>query len=290
MQVGVDLGGSKIEAALIENDRVLKRARRRTEANKGRDVVLNNIADAIAEVFTKGVNAIGVGVAGPVNPVRSVMTQSPHIMCLVDFPLKDFLGKKFRVKVAIDNDARMFTLGVLEFEYPGIRNLVGLTLGTGVGGTAVVDGEMEKNPSDTSEEIGHIIIEKGGRRCACGARGCLEAYTSGRAIEKRYHELSGISLDAKAIAEKADGGDDKAKQSIEEAGHNLARGFVRIMKKYSPEVIVVGGGLAEAEDILLIADREFRRMRPDAKVKIVKSKLRDAPLLGAAKFAALSYS
>lgn len=285
MQVGVDIGGSKIEAALVDGNKVLKKVRRLTEAEKGIEIVLNNIANAIADVFTAEVEAIGVGVAGPVDPTKSVMTKSPHIPCLVEFPLKVFLEKKFKVKVAIDNDARMFTLGVSEFEYAGVKNLVGLTLGTGVGGTAVIDGKMEDNPRDASDEIGHLVIEEHGRRCACGARGCIEAYTSGGAIEARYRELGGGPLDVKAIAERVARGDDKAKQALEDAGYYLAKGFVKILEKYRPEVIAIGGGVAEAEDIIRIAKREFRRMRPDAKVKISKSKLEDASMLGAARFA-----
>ncbi len=285
MQIGVDIGGTKIEAALVENGRVLKKARRMTEAEKDRDAVLANLVNAISEVFSPEVEAIGVGVAGPVDPKKSILTQSPHIPCLMGFGLKEFLMEKFKVKVAIDNDARMFTLGVLEFEYPGVKNLVGLTLGTGVGGTAVVNGKMEENPRDTSGEIGHLIIEERGRLCACGSRGCLEAYTSGGAIEARYMELGGEALDTKSIAERATKGEGKARQVWEEAGLYLAKGFVRIARKYRPEVIVVGGGVAEVEEVLRIAMMEFRKIMPEAKVKIAKSKLRDASLLGAARFA-----
>ncbi len=286
MQVGVDIGGSKIEAARVEDGRVLKKARRLTEAEKGRDAVLNNIIDAIAEVFSRDVDAIGVGIAGPFDSKKQVMTQSPHIPCLVNFPLKNFLEEKFKVKVAIDNDARMFTLGVSEFEFRGANSLVGLTLGTGVGGTAIINGRMEDNPRDTSGEIGHIIIEEHGKPCACGARGCIEAYTSGGAIEARYKELSGRSLDAKTITGRARDGESKAKQVIEEAGYYLAKGFVKILEKYRPEVIAIGGGVAEAEDMLRVAKMEFKKMRPGAKVRIAKSKLMDASLLGAARFAA----
>ncbi|MEE8167420.1 MAG: ROK family protein [Candidatus Hydrothermarchaeales archaeon] len=285
MQIGVDIGGTNIEAALVERGKVTKKAKRNTEADKGRKVVLKNIVDVIAEVFTTSVEAIGVGIAGPFDQKKFVMLQSPHIPCLVNFPIKDFLEETFKVKVAVGNDARMFTLGVYEFEYKDVKDLVGLTLGTGVGGTAIIDGKMEENPRDTSGEIGHIVIKKNGRRCGCGARGCIEAYVSGSAIERRYKALSGKSLDAEAIADNAVKGDKTAKWVIEEAGIQLVKGLTKIVEKYRPMVIVIGGSVANTEDILEIAKKEFRKLMPDAKVKVEKSRLKDASLLGAAKFA-----
>lgn len=286
MLMGVDVGGTKIEVALVKGDKVVKKTRRQTEADKGSDAVLNNIADATAEVFSDDVETMGVGLAGPFDPEKGVMIQSPHISCLVGFPIRDHLEERFKVRVAVDNDARMFTRGVLEFEYKGVRNLVGLTLGTGVGGAVVIDGKMEENPRETSEEVGHMVVEEGGRNCACGGRGCIEAYASGRAMEERYVELTGKSLDAKGIVEKADGRDEAAKRVVEEAGAYLARGFAAIVDKSRPEVIAIGGGVSEATALLRIAWAEFDKLRPNVRVRIEKSRLKDATLLGAAWFAA----
>ncbi|MFQ5815242.1 MAG: ROK family protein [Candidatus Hydrothermarchaeaceae archaeon] len=288
MLVGVDVGGTKIEVSLVKGDKVVKKTRRQTEADKGSDAVLNNIADAIVEVFSDDVEAVGVGLAGPFDPEKGVMIQSPHISCLVGFPIGDHLEERFKVRVAVDNDARMFTRGVLEFEYKGVRNLVGLTLGTGVGGAVVTDGKMEENPRETSEEVGHMVVEEGGRNCACGGRGCIEAYASGRAMEERYMELTGESLDAKSIVEKADGRDEAAKRVVEEAGAYLARGFAAIVDKFKPEVIAIGGGVSEATALLRIARVEFDKLRLNVRVRIEKSRLKDATLLGAAWFAARS--
>jgi glucokinase len=284
MLVGVDVGGSKIEAALVDGDKIIKKARRATEADKGKNTVLSNITDAIAEIFSGEVEAIGVGLAGPFDPEAEVLTMSPHIPCLIGYPVKTYLEGQFKVKVALDNDARMFTRGVHEFEYNDVKNLVGLTLGTGVGGAVIIDGILQDNPRDTSEELGHMVIVKDGRRCACGEHGCIEAYASGGAVESMFNELTGISLEAKTIIELASG-DKEAKKVIEAAGVHLAKGFAVIVDKYNPEVIAIGGGVSEAKELLRIARLEFGKMRPYALVRIEKPKLKDASLLGAALFA-----
>lgn len=285
MRVGVDIGGTKIRAALVRDARAIKTVERDTDAWKGRDAMLKNIVEVIEGVFAGDVDAIGVGMAGPVDKKRSVMLQSPHIPCLINFNIKDFLQERFKARVTVDNDARMFTLGVHEFEYKNIKNLVGLTLGTGVGGSVIINGKMEKNPRTTDEEVGHIAIERNGWKCDCGARGCIEAYASGSAIEARYRELSGRGLSAKEVAERAKKGDKIAAQVLEEAGIYLGKGLVKIAKKYRPDVIVIGGSVSKAEDVLCTAKREFERLMPNAKVKIEKTKLTHASLLGAARLA-----
>ncbi len=266
--IGVDVGGSKIEAALVSESKIVKKVKRKTEAAKGREAVLKNIISAIGAVFEPSVSAIGIGIAGPVNPEKSVVVESPHIPCLVNVPVKEILEKTFKVKVALDNDARMFALGAHRIY--GARNMVALTLGTGVGGAAIVNNELEKNPRKASEEIGHIIIKKNGRRCACGARGCLEAYVSGETIALRYEHLAGKKASAKEIAEAAKKGDKTAKKVIKEARDYLGRGLSMIVKKYNPEIIVVEGGVSNIREIF-----------PDSEVKIVKSK-QNLALLGAA--------
>lgn len=279
MQVGVDVGGTKIEAALIEDLNILRKVKRKTEAEKGKEAVLKNIVASINEVFSPSVTAIGVGIAGPTNPDKGVLLESPHIPCLVNFPLRDFLEKEFKAKVVVDNDARMFTLG----EYDLYRkNMVGLTLGTGIGGAAVVDDVMEANPKTAGEEIGHLKIVENGRRCSCGARGCLEAYASGSAIEKRYREFAGKKLTAKEIAEKAAKGNKVAGKVVEEAGKYLGRGLVKILERHSPDVIVIGGSVSNTIGLIETAIEEFKKIKPEAKVRIEKSKMRNAALSGAA--------
>lgn len=266
--IGVDVGGSKIEAALVSDWKILKKVKRKTEAEKGRGAVLKNIISAIEKVFDSSVSAIGIGIAGPVNPKKSVVVQSPHIPCLVNVPVKKILEKTFKVKVVLDNDARMFTLGAHK-NYKA-KNMVALTLGTGVGGAAILNNKLEKNPRKADEEIGHMVINKNGRRCACGARGCLEAYVSGEAIELRYERLTGKKASAKEIADAARKRDKTAEKVIKEARDYLAKGLSIIVEKYNPEIIVVGGGVSNIREIF-----------PDSEVKLVKPK-QNLALLGAA--------
>ncbi len=266
--IGVDVGGSKIEAALVSDWKILKKVKRKTGAEKGREAVLKNIISAIEKVFDSSVSAIGIGIAGPVNPEKSVVVQSPHTPCLVNVPVKEILEKTFKVKVVLDNDARMFTLGAHRIY--GAKNMVALTLGTGVGGAAIVNNKLEKNPRNAGEEIGHMVVEKNGRRCACGARGCLEAYVSGEAIELRYERLTGKKASAKKIADAARKGDKTAEKVIKEARDYLAKGLSMIAEKYNPEIIVVGGGVSNIREIF-----------PDSEVKLVKP-AQNLALLGAA--------
>lgn len=266
--IGVDVGGSKIEAALVSELKIVKKVKRKTEAAKGREAVLKNIISAIEKVFDSSVSAIGIGIAGPVNPEKNIVVQSPHIPCLVNVPVKEILEKTFKVRVALDNDARMFTLGAHRIY--GAKNMVALTLGTGIGGAAIVNNKLEKNPRTAGEEIGHITIEKNGRRCACGARGCLEAYASGEAIALSYERLTGKKASAKEIADAARKRDKTAEKIIKEARDYLAKGLSMISEKYNPEIIVVGGGVSNMREIF-----------PDSEVKLVKSR-QNLVLLGAA--------
>ena len=266
--VGVDVGGSKIEAALVFESTIVKKVKKKTEAWKGREAVLKNIISAIGAVFDSSVSAIGIGIAGPVNPEKSVLIESPHIPCLISVPVKETLEKTFKVKVALDNDARMFALGAQRI-YKA-RNMVALTLGTGVGGAAILNNKLEENPRNASEEIGHMVIKKNGRRCTCGARGCLEAYVSGEAIAVRYKQLSGKKASAKEVAQMARRGDKTAKKVIREARNYLARGLLMIVEKYNPETIVVGGSVSNIREIF-----------PDSEVKLVKAR-QNLVLLGAA--------
>jgi predicted NBD/HSP70 family sugar kinase len=196
------------------------------------------------------------------------MVQSPHIPCLVNVPVKEILEKTFKVRVALDNDARMFALGAHRIYRA--KNMVALTLGTGIGGAAIVNNKLEKNPRTAGEEIGHVTIEKNGRRCACGARGCLEAYASGEAIALRHEQLGGKKASAKKIADAARKGDKTAEKIIKEARDYLAKGLSIIAEKYNPEIIVVGGGVSNIREIF-----------SDSEVKLVKSR-QNLVLLGAA--------
>ncbi|MGB2967575.1 MAG: ROK family protein, partial [Phycisphaerae bacterium] len=194
--VGVDLGGTNLKLGLVSADgKIVHRSSAATEAERGPDHVLARIAHAVrrlaegAHLPLTDIAAVGVGAPGPLDSKAGIVVFAPNMAGWRDVPVRDRLQGDLGRPVVLENDANVAAYG--EFRCGAARNvsnLALLTLGTGIGGGIVLDGRLFRGSTDTGAELGHMVIQYGGRPCGCGNRGCLEAYASATAVVARARE------------------------------------------------------------------------------------------------------
>jgi glucokinase len=254
------------------------------------------------------VGAIGVGVAGQVDPETGVVRRAPNLDWR-DFPFRERLEAASGLPVAVLNDVQAIAYGECRRGVgQGIKDLVCLFAGTGVGGGVVIGGELVRGVSGNAGEIGHMTIEQGGIPCTCGNRGCLETFVGGWAIALRAQKraaaephtallrLAGgnaAGITAKLVGQAAAQGDTLALALVQETGTALGVGLAAIANALNPELIILGGGIVEGlPGLVEIAERELRRRALTAALKplrVVRSKLgADAGVIGAALFARMT--
>jgi glucokinase len=272
--LGVDLGGSKILTAVIDTQgKILSRDYRSTQAEKGAEVViraiLNSAGSAVkqAGMDIKKIDAIGIGAAGFSNPETGVVFSSPNLPDWHNVPLRDIIEREAGRKTFLTNDAKAAALGELHFGAArGARNFIYITLSTGIGGGIVINGELYTGAIGTAGEIGHMTIEVNGPRCNCGNTGCWEALASGSALAQQavqrikqgtqtsilnYAEGDLGKVTAQVIQAAAEQGDSLAKELIIQTGYYIGVGLANLINIFNPELIVIGGGLANIGDTLL---------------------------------------
>jgi len=313
--LGIDLGGTKTLAAVIDitNGEVVASARKRTRAERGQDFVGQRTIElaqaALGEAnlpLNTAIVAIGVGAAGQIDRKAGVVVDAPNLG-VKSMHLGNILGKHFNTPVSVGNDVEVAALGEsLYGSGQKFNNFVCVFVGTGIGAGIVQNGRMYTGLSGTAGEVGHMIIQAGGRLCGCGGRGCLEAYASRTAITKAimaeiHHGRSSIlaedaALQLKAgetvirsglLAQAIQQQDALVTEIVTEAADYLGYGLGSIMNFYNPEAIILGGGVIEA--IGLLFGRAVHRARitalsaPAQKTKILRTKLGDfSGVVGAA--------
>lgn len=299
--IGVDVGGTKLVAAVVAADgTVLQRRRQRTPAADG-DRLVDTLTDLVGEL-DDGL-PVGVGIAAIVDPAGTVR-YGPNIG-VRDYPLAQRLRARLGRPVAVKNDATAAAYG----EYcagaaADVDDVVMITLGTGVGGGVIVGGRLVDGRSGFAGELGHVIVSEGGRQCPCGNHGCLEAYASGtaigltarerlvdRTVESPLREI--VQLDGKAVTSAARDGDGFARQVLRDAGRWLGVGLASLANVLDPAVIVVGGGAAiQAGEFMIPPAREAMAARLlgeqfRSPPEVVPATLSDdAGMVGAGLFAA----
>jgi glucokinase len=304
--IGVDLGGTKLLAGTVDAElRVHHRAYRLSR----RDAVLETIVDAVEEAreAARGeVLAVGVGVPCVVAPGTGVAMACNHFP-LVDVPLRDLLAERLGLPVVVDNDATAAL--VAEWRYGaarGARNALMLTVGTGVGGGILVDGHVVRGASGAAGELGHFVIDESGPPCPgnCPNHGCLEAFVSGPALAIEGRARAGVDpesglgralaggreITGPLVTELAHDGDEAARAAVAALGRRLGVGIVGLVNVFNPELVVVGGGLIGAGELLLAPAREIvaaRALVPARdQVRIVPARFGDeSGMLGAAALA-----
>lgn len=307
--VGVDLGGTKISTALSDlKGEVISQTTVPTKANEGEIPVLNRIIESVEKVIKDGsatydeVKAIGIGSPGPLDAEKGVIIHTPNLP-FNNFNLVEPLNKKFGVPVYLDNDANVAAIGEYMFGAGrGTKHVVFFTVSTGVGGGAVLDGKIYRGHTSNALEIGHMTVAPDGPRCNCGNIGCVEATSSGTAIAKRGQEAIASKVETSLrkyekvtsyeVFTEAAAGDPVCKDIIDTALNYLGIAIANAVSIFDPEVIIIGGGVSKAGEIVfdtvrkVVDKRCFKSMAES--VKIVPAGLgTDAGVIGAVALAIL---
>lgn len=307
--IGVDLGGTKILAGIIntQTGEVVDSSKKRTKTELGRDFIIQRTIETIEKAICKAqipvskISSIGIGAAGQVDREKGILISAPNLDCY-DVELKEILENYFNINVFVGNDVEVATLGEKTFgSGAGYENFVCIFVGTGVGSGIVQNGKIYRGATGTAGEIGHIIVDSGGRFCSCGGHGCLEAYASRTAIEKKIlaslkkgHKsvISQVmkedgSIRSKHIKYALDEGDDIVMNCITEASEYLSSGLATVINFFNPQLIILGGGLIEAVDFFY--DMTVRKATakslptPSSEIKITRAALKDySGIIGAA--------
>ncbi|MEM3675547.1 MAG: ROK family protein [Thermoplasmataceae archaeon] len=296
--LGFDVGGTKVSAVLGTSDgKIISKLRKPTVKHLGKKRLMQDFFDMGEELLEgNGVDhpdQIGITFAGLVDAEKGVVLSSPNILGLNNLEISKALEHKFKSRAFLENDATAATIAERLFgSGKNVENFVYLTLSTGIGGGAFLNGKLYRGAHGMAGEFGHMVVMSNGPVCGCGRRGCLEAIAGGRGIARRVSEniiavrdselLSKVrpsEIDAKKVFEFSRKGDMFSRLIIEETIYYLAVGIVNIINILDPEIVIIGGGIANAGDDLFnplraAVKEEFKSMaRP---VKIIKA-LKNGP-------------
>src|SRR5438067_13910661 len=313
--VGIDLGGTKILAAVVDitTGEIIASARKRTRAEKGQDFVAKRTIELTQAALSAAnlpqdasIVTVGVGAAGQIDRKDGVVVDAPNLG-VKNMQLADILGRQFGKPVRVGNDVEVAALG--EYIYgsgQGFKIFVCVFVGTGIGSGIVQNGRLYTGLTGTAGEVGHMTVEAGGRICGCGSRVCREAYASRTAITKAimaeiHHGRSSLLAEdadhqlkegetiirSGLLASAIEHNDALVIEIVTEAADYLGYGLASIMNFYNPEAIILGGGVIEAIDLLF--ERAVHRARitalsaPAQKTKILRARLGDfSGVVGAA--------
>lgn len=262
---GIDLGGTKIECAVLENGKPLVRQRIPTEADQGYSHILSQIKKLIEQVSTEiGEYPAKIGFATPgvLDPETNLM-KNCNTVVMNGKPMKDDLKNILQAEIKLANDANCFALAETLIgagrDFPDAEVVFGVIMGTGVGGGLVVHKKIIEGIHGIAGEWGHNILEENGEPCYCGKSGCVETVISGTALEKFYQKASGNSLKLKAIVENyQQGNDEYANQTIERLLEYYGRAISTLINVLDPDLIVIGGGVGNID---LLYTEGFERIK-----------------------------
>lgn len=293
--LALDLGGTNARFAAIRRDgEVLARGRALTPRAGSADDLLEIIKQGFSEIAAKVSEEhtiLGAAAAVPFGSGEEILSGLPNLPALEGVDLGRELRKRLGLPVEIINDATAATIGEHWLGASrGVENVVGVTLGTGVGGGLIIRGMAYFGASGSAGEVGHICVEPGGVPCGCGGKGCLEQYSSGTAIVRMANE-EGLSVETSSeVYDLADSGDTIAAYVFQKMGTYLGIAFSGLVNLLNPDMIVVGGGVSAGWDKFIeytraeVFKRAFRE--PAERANIVRALLGDdAGVLGAARIA-----
>ena len=290
--VGVDLGGTKVEACLVdETRRILARKRRPSEPDKGRERVVGNILELIAETAGgAGYEAVGLGTPGTYHPGDDIMYGAPHTPLYEKPGLVSLLRTKLAVPLVVENDANCLALAEFFAQCHGkYSTVMAVILGTGLGSGLILGNRLHRGPNGNAGEVGHTTVAMDGRVCECGRRGCGEAYLSGPSLGRRYAELAGDALTPDQIYARFEAGDPQARRVFEESFRIMGELFANCVNALDLEAVILGGGVSNIplwyERVPPVMDKALFGV-PGRKIPILKAVLGDsAGVLGAAYLA-----
>ena len=296
--LGIDLGGTKIYSAVVDQKgTILATARKKTKAKNGfkatiqRMVDCANLAVENSEIGWENIIAIGVGSPGPLDLKNGKIIETPNLKWK-DAPLKEELEKALKKPVKIDNDGNVGILG--EFAYgagQGAQHMVGLFIGTGIGGGVIIDGNLLHGFNENAGELGHMILDPEGPRCGCGNKGCVEAFASRLSIEREIRDAqsngikTGVFKDMKdhnkhlrsrRLAEFYAQKDPAVTLAIDKSAKYVGIAVASLLNIFNPEVVVLGGGVVEA-----LGDTYVKMVQETAAKNVFKIALRNVRITAA---------
>jgi glucokinase len=304
--IGVDLGGTKLLAGVVDEDLTVHHRANRRARGVDEAEVLDTIVGAVREVRDASelpIAGVGFGIPSLVDPVNGTAMSTVHLP-LRDVPFRDVMAERLGVPVWVDNDAN----GALLAEHragaaAGASHAVMLTLGTGIGGAIIIDGRLMRGARGGAGEFGHTVVDPDGIRCDCGSIGCLETMVSGRALGRAADlaaaqapdsrlgraKAAGREITGMLVTELAHDGDPVARGVVGAMGELLGIGISNVVNVLNPEIVVVGGGVVAAGELLLEPARRVVRERalvPSREVRIVPARFgEESGMLGAALLA-----
>lgn len=311
--IGIDLGGTNIKGSIFnKNMNVIYEQRLSTEADKGSEHVLNRIYNLIGTMLNntrlknENIACVGIGVPGLLNINEGISMFSPNFSDWENVPIVRWFDERLNVPIFIDNDVRVNLYGEWYFGAgKGSKNVVLLTLGTGLGSGIVMDGHVLYGVTGSAGEIGHMNMYRDGRPCKCGSSGCLGRYVSAlgmlatlrRKIESGHNSIISewangnlSEITARMVSQAYDLGDKVAIETLHETGEILGFGLVNVINLYNPEIIIIGGGMSAAGERLLKMTRKTINSHalkiPNEKCTVTTALLGDtAGMVGAAIYA-----
>jgi glucokinase len=305
--IGVDLGGTNIRAGAVDyQGTIIARKKIATEAILGAEPVLNKLASLVIDVKNmvpaQNLKGVGFGIPGAIQSRKGVVTQAPNIPSWDGLAIRQMLQDRLEVPCFIENDANSFAVGEAWMGAGrGHNHVCCLTLGTGVGGGVIIEGDLLRGADGMAAELGHISVKADGALCNCGSYGCLETFASATGINRMFREMirgrkssmSHISDEAitpEIIYDHAKKGDSLAQEILTTAGTGLGVGIATLINIFNPEIMIVGGGIAASWDILMPPALETMKARafkaPAARVQVLRAtKEDDAGIHGGAYIA-----
>jgi glucokinase len=291
--IGLDLGGTNLRAAAIDREgKLLHLVTGHTQYAEGRDAIMNDMVDAIASLREKqgedGLTGIGVVVPGFISLEEGVVRNCNNIPALENFPMREQLSQRLHAPVILENDANAAALGEQWIGAGrGVRDLVLLTLGTGIGGGIICDGKMVRGFMGMAGELGHITVVPNGNPCGCGNRGCLEKHASATAITAMAKLLGYGDITAKQVYERAVAGDERAREVFAVMGEALGIALAMLVNAFNAELYLLSGGVIGAWEFFAPAMLAEARRRSfsfrTTNTRVEKAKLGgEAGLFGAA--------
>ncbi len=308
---GLDLGGSFLKYAVGDGSgKILYKNRKPSRADQSEEEVFNVMYEAIEELQSVAVRnngelvAVGVGSPGSIDFEKGKMIgTTPNIVNWANVDIRGNLEKRFGLPVWADNDANIMAFAESRNgAAKGKRNVICATLGTGIGGGILIDGELYRGSGYSAAEFGHIVIVHGGLPCNCGGRGCFEQYASAPAMVRHYQAVLAASgkpappnLSTVVLFRHAAAGEPEAKEAIEITLDYLGTGFASLVNVFNPEMLVIGGGVAEAGDEFIAQIKqaiEHKAMKAALRgLQVVRAALgNDAGFIGGISLAAEMYS
>ena len=273
--IGIDLGGTFVKSALVCETGAIRFTHMLPigmEATK--DTILDTIEQLIQttlfESFEKKLEVVGIGIGTPGIVLDGIVIgAADNLPGWEQLDLSGYFSKRFKLPVSIDNDANLMGYGELHYGAArGCSDVICLTIGTGIGGAIIINGNIYNGYKNRGGELGHIVVEHKGVACNCGGRGCLEAYASTSVLVRRYKELSGDNkgnIDGLYVVKKFKHDDPFAVQSIQEHTEYLGHGIASFINTFAPQKLVIGGGISDAGQfyIDMIKKVAYKNMMPD---------------------------